>query len=65
MNGGSLRVDGTTVNPPDHWSYQALMLSDVPNLVLTFGYVDASWTPFVAQALSHPLERRPGEVTSV
>ena len=44
LNGVSLRVDGKTVNPPDHWSYQGLMLSDVPNLVLTFGYVNASWT---------------------
>ncbi len=48
MNGVPLCVDGTTVNPPDHWSYQGLMLSGMPNLVLTFGYVDASWTPFVA-----------------
>lgn len=44
LNGVSLSVDGRIVNPPDHWSYQGLMLSDVPNLILTFGYINASWT---------------------
>ncbi len=44
LNGVSLSVDGTAISPPDHWSYQGLMLSDVPNLVLTFGYINASWT---------------------
>ncbi len=44
LNGVSLSVDGRPVNPPDHWSYQGLMLSDVPNLILTFGYINASWT---------------------
>tara|TARA_B100000676_G_scaffold312603_1_gene387676 strand:- start:2941 stop:4446 length:1506 start_codon:yes stop_codon:yes gene_type:complete len=44
MNGVSLNVDGKPVNMPDHWSYKGMMLSDVPNLVQTFGYVNASWT---------------------
>ena len=44
LNGLSLSVDGRTVNAPDHLSYQGMMLSDVPNLILTFGYINASWT---------------------
>ena len=44
LNGVSVSVDGRTVNPPDHWSYKGMMLSDVPNLILTFGYINASWT---------------------
>ena len=44
MNGVSLRVDGRSVNPPDHWTYKGMMLSDVPNLIQTFGYINASWT---------------------
>lgn len=44
MNGVSLSVDGKPVNLPDHWSYKGMMLSDVPNLIQTFGYINASWT---------------------
>ena len=44
LNGVSLRVDGRSVNPPDHWTYKGMMLSDVPNLIQTFGYINASWT---------------------
>ena len=44
LNGIRLSVDGSTVQPPEHWSYKGMMLSDVPNLVQTFGYINASWT---------------------
>jgi monooxygenase len=44
MNGVALSVDSKPVNLPDHWSYKGMMLSDVPNLVQTFGYINASWT---------------------
>ncbi len=44
LNGVRLSVDGAAVHPPEHWSYKGMMLSDVPNLVQTFGYVNASWT---------------------
>ena len=44
LNGIRLSVDGSPVNPPEHWSYKGMMLSDVPNLVQTFGYINASWT---------------------
>ncbi len=44
MNGVALSVDGNPVNLPDHWTYKGMMLSDVPNLIQTFGYINASWT---------------------
>jgi monooxygenase len=37
-------VDGETVDFARKWSYKGLMYSDVPNLVATFGYINASWT---------------------
>nr|WP_093392044.1 NAD(P)/FAD-dependent oxidoreductase [Halopseudomonas xinjiangensis] len=37
-------VDGEAVKPGDHMAYKGMMLSDIPNLVLTFGYTNSSWT---------------------
>jgi cation diffusion facilitator CzcD-associated flavoprotein CzcO len=37
-------VDGEAVDFAQKWSYKGLMYSDVPNLVATFGYINASWT---------------------
>ncbi|MEH6491335.1 flavin-containing monooxygenase [Halopseudomonas sp.] len=37
-------VDGKAVAFGECMSYKGMMLSDVPNLILTFGYTNASWT---------------------
>ena len=37
-------VDGEVVNFADTWTYRGAMYSGVPNLVSTFGYINASWT---------------------
>lgn len=37
-------VDNELVNFADKYSYKAMMFSDVPNLISTFGYINASWT---------------------
>ena len=37
-------VDGEPVDFSKSWSYKSMMFSDVPNLVSTFGYINASWT---------------------
>ncbi len=37
-------VDGKAVNPAECMAYKGMMLSDVPNLMLTFGYTNAAWT---------------------
>ncbi len=37
-------VDGKPVDFSETWTYKGLMYSGVPNLVNTFGYINASWT---------------------
>jgi cation diffusion facilitator CzcD-associated flavoprotein CzcO len=44
LSGVELSVDGRPVNVPDTYSYKGMMYSGVPNLVQTFGYINASWT---------------------
>jgi len=39
-----MRIDGADINPAEHFTYNGMMLSDVPNLANIFGYVNASWT---------------------
>ena len=39
-----LSVDDTPVDVSKTFSYKSMMFSDVPNLVSTFGYINASWT---------------------
>ncbi|HEY5644718.1 MAG TPA: NAD(P)/FAD-dependent oxidoreductase [Pseudomonadales bacterium] len=40
----TFRVDGKDVHWPETVSYQGMMFTGVPNLVQTFGYINASWT---------------------
>lgn len=44
LGGIALEVDGAPVNVADRISYKGMMLNDVPNLILSFGYTNASWT---------------------
>jgi monooxygenase len=44
LGGIALVVDGAGVNVADRLSYKGMMLNDVPNLALAFGYTNASWT---------------------
>jgi monooxygenase len=44
LGGIELLVDGAPVNVADRLTYKGMMLSDVPNLALSFGYTNASWT---------------------
>ncbi len=39
-----LTVDGKPVDAGAALSYKGMMLSDVPNMAMTFGYTNASWT---------------------
>ena len=43
-NGIKLEVDNNEVDISKTMTYQGMMFSDVPNLVATFGYTNASWT---------------------
>jgi len=44
LGGAEFVVDGQPVKFPKTFSYKGMMYSDVPNLVSTFGYINASWT---------------------
>ena len=37
-------VDGKSINVPDTWTYKGIMISDLPNLAWSFGYIRTSWT---------------------
>lgn len=56
----TFEVDGTHVDFADTYTYRGIAFSDVPNLVSTFGYINASWTMrsdlvarFVCRLLDH------------
>ncbi len=60
MAGVQICVDGEDIAPGDTLSYRGMMLSNVPNLALTFGYTNASWTlraelisEYVCRLLTH------------
>ena len=60
LSGVEFAVDGKRVNFPDTFSYKGMMFSGVPNLVQTFGYINASWTlradltaEYVCRLLNH------------
>ena len=40
----NFRMDGDPVDFSETWIYKGLAYSDVPNLISTFGYINASWT---------------------
>ncbi|MEM7123700.1 MAG: NAD(P)/FAD-dependent oxidoreductase [Pseudomonadota bacterium] len=43
-SGVAFDVDGEPVDFPQTYSYKGMMYSDMPNMVQTFGYINASWT---------------------
>jgi cation diffusion facilitator CzcD-associated flavoprotein CzcO len=60
VGGVSLAVDGEEVSLPDTMSYKGMMLSDVPNMAISIGYTNASWTlkcdltcEYVCRLLNH------------
>lgn len=44
MGGIAVGVDDVPVKLPETLNYKGMMLSDVPNLAICFGYTNASWT---------------------
>jgi monooxygenase len=44
LGGMTLAVDGVEVDPGETVAYKGMMLCGVPNLALTIGYTNASWT---------------------
>lgn len=39
-----ISVDGKTIALGEHMAYKGMMLSGIPNMIMTFGYTNASWT---------------------
>ncbi|KGF82841.1 FAD-containing monooxygenase EthA [Massilia sp. JS1662] len=44
LGGIAITVDGQPFRPDEAMSYKGMMLSGLPNCVMTFGYTNASWT---------------------
>ena len=64
LGGVEVHVDGERVHFPDTMTYKGMMFSDVPNMAMSIGYTNASWTlkcdltcEFVARLLNHMKER--------
>ena len=60
LGGVNLVVDGRQIELAETMSYKGMMLSEVPNLAITFGYTNASWTlkadltcEYVCRLLNH------------
>lgn len=60
LGGVEFFLDGEKIDFSKHYYYQGLMFSGVPNLLQTFGYINASWTlradlnsEFVCKLLQH------------
>ena len=72
MGGAEIAVDGIIVDFSKLWTYKGLMVSDVPNMVSTFGYINASWTlradltaEWVCRALNHMADTNTTSVVPV
>jgi len=44
LGGVDFEIDGRRIDFAETLTYKGMMYSDVPNLVQTFGYINASWT---------------------
>ena len=44
LGGMVVYVDGQPVNAAERFTYKGTMISDIPNMIAIFGYVNASWT---------------------
>jgi len=53
QTGVDVRIDGKKYVPQDHYLYNSLMISDVPNMVFVMGYFKASWTLKAEHAAAH------------
>ncbi len=60
LGGMELEVDGREVSLPRAMTYKGMMFSDVPNLAISLGYTNASWTlkcdltsEYVCRLLNH------------
>jgi len=57
-------IDGQAIDFSSEWTYKGMMCSNIPNMVQTFGYINASWTlradliaHWVTRVVNHMSER--------
>jgi cation diffusion facilitator CzcD-associated flavoprotein CzcO len=60
LGGAEIAVDGVPVSVPEKLTYKAVLIEDLPNAAVVFGYTNASWTlkadlasEFVVRLLRH------------
>lgn len=60
LGGMTVCVDGNVKRPADSLAYKGMMFSGIPNLAVSFGYINASWTlrsdliaEYVCRLLNH------------
>ena len=44
LGGAEFTLDGQEIDFANEWTYKGMMCSNIPNMVHTFGYINASWT---------------------
>ncbi|WP_347455511.1 NAD(P)/FAD-dependent oxidoreductase [Acinetobacter thermotolerans] len=44
LGGIQASIDGKPINTSNHMLYRGVMVSDIPNMALLIGYINASWT---------------------
>jgi len=44
LGGAEFLVDGEALDMANEWTYKGMMCTNLPNMVHTFGYINASWT---------------------
>jgi cyclohexanone monooxygenase len=44
LGGAQMRIDGQVPDTRELMAYKGMMLSDIPNMAIAFGYTNASWT---------------------
>jgi cation diffusion facilitator CzcD-associated flavoprotein CzcO len=44
LGGAEFHVDGKRIEFPEAFTYKGVMMEGVPNMISTFGYINASWT---------------------
>lgn len=44
LGGAEFTLDGESIDFANEWTYKGMMCSNIPNMVHTFGYINASWT---------------------
>lgn len=71
LGGIKATIDGAPIDTAKHMLYQGVMMSDVPNMAIIIGYINASWTlkvdiaaAYICRLLNYMDENGFGEVVA-